>query len=38
MIKDPTRCTTFDHTCDDCMLPANYLDYVDDPAYQDFIS
>jgi hypothetical protein len=23
---DPTRCSTFDHTCDDCMLPANHLD------------
>jgi len=23
----------FDYTCDDCMLPANWLDYDQDPEY-----
>lgn len=33
---DPLRCQVFDYTCDDCMLPANYLDFVDDPAYIEY--
>jgi len=24
----------FDYTCDDCMLPANWLDYDQDPEYK----
>lgn len=26
MIKNLTRCTVFDHTCDDCMLPYGHLE------------
>lgn len=30
---DPNGEPLFDYTCDDCMLPPNWLDYDQDPSY-----